>query len=65
MVLAEGSDADTVREEIVTMPDYFEPYDTTVHFISAEELARDHQGMPHGGFVIRSGSTSADTTQVI
>lgn len=65
VVLSEGADADTVREEIVTMPDYFEPYDTTVHFISAEELARDHQGMPHGGFVIRSGSTSADTTQVI
>lgn len=65
VVLADGADAETVRTEIVTMPDYFEPYDTTVHFISAEELARDHQGMPHGGFVIRSGATSADTTQVI
>lgn len=65
VVLAEGADAETVRAEIVTMPDYFEPYDTTVHFISAEDLARDHQGMPHGGFVIRSGDTSAANGQVI
>ncbi len=65
VVLEDGADADAVREEIVTMPDYFEPYDTTVTFITAEELARDHQGMPHGGFVIRSGSTSAHTHQVV
>lgn len=65
VVLADGADAETVRKEIVTMPDYFEPYDTTVHFITAEELALNHQGMPHGGFVIRSGTTSAGTTQVI
>ncbi|NLG47769.1 diaminopimelate dehydrogenase [Gordonia sp. (in: high G+C Gram-positive bacteria)] len=65
VVLEEGADAETVRNEIVTMPDYFEPYDTTVHFITAEELARDHQGMPHGGFVIRSGTTSEGTKQVI
>ncbi|MBM7368682.1 diaminopimelate dehydrogenase [Gordonia hydrophobica] len=65
VVLEDGADADTVRAEIVGMPDYFEPYDTTVHFISAEELARDHQGMPHGGFVIRSGTTSAGTKQVV
>lgn len=64
-VLAEGADAETVRAEIVNMPDYFEPYDTTVHFISEQELERDHQGMPHGGFVIRSGTTSQGTTQVI
>lgn len=65
VVLAEGADADAVRTEIVTMPDYFEPYDTTVTFISAEELARDHATMPHGGFVIRSGDTSAEHRQVI
>lgn len=65
VVLAEGADADTVRAEIVNMPDYFEPFDTTVHFISEDELARDHQGMPHGGFVIRSGTTSEGTAQVI
>ena len=65
VVLEDGADAETVREEIVTMPHYFEPYDTTVTFLSAEELARDHQGMPHGGFVIRSGESSPGTTQTI
>ena len=39
------------------MPNYFDEYDTTVHFISEEELKRDHSGIPHGGFVIRSGKT--------
>ena len=42
------------------MPNYFADYDTTVHFISAEELKRDHSGIPHGGFVIRSGRTGAE-----
>lgn len=65
VVLEDGADADTVREAIVTMPDYFAPYDTSVTFISAEELARDHAGMPHGGFVIRSGESSPGTTQTI
>ena len=65
VVLADGADAAAVRAEIVNMPDYFAPYDTTVHFISAEELARDHQGMPHGGFVIRSGQTGEGNSQVI
>ena len=65
VVLEEGADAEAVREAIVTMPNYFEPYDTTVNFVSAEELARDHSGMPHGGFVIRSGETSQGTKQVI
>lgn len=65
VVLEDGADADAIREAIVTMPDYFEPYDTTVHFITAEELARDHAGMPHGGFVIRSGESSAGTSQTI
>src|SRR5690606_25424134 len=59
VVLDAGADADTVRAAIVEMPDYFEPYDTTVHVVDAEELARDHAGMPHGGFVIRSARTSA------
>ena len=65
VVLEDGADEAAVREEIVTMPHYFEPYDTTVTFLSAEELARDHQGMPHGGFVIRSGESSPGTTQTI
>jgi diaminopimelate dehydrogenase len=65
VVLAEGADAEQVRETIVTMPHYFDQYDTTVQFITAEELARDHGAMPHGGFVIRSGNTGADNAQVI
>ena len=65
VVLADGADATAVRESIVTMPDYFADYDTSVTFITADELARDHSAMPHGGFVIRSGSTSAGTSQVI
>ncbi|QIK83748.1 diaminopimelate dehydrogenase [Sanguibacter sp. HDW7] len=65
VVLAEGADADAVREAIVTMPDYFADYDTTVRFIDADELARDHAGMPHGGFVIRAAETSDGTNQVV
>lgn len=65
VVLEDGADADTVREAIVTMPDYFEPFDTTVHFITREELDRDHAGIPHGGFVIRSGDTGAGNSQVV
>lgn len=65
VVLEEGADGNRVREAIVTMPDYFEPYDTTVTFVSAEELARDHSGMPHGGFVLRSGETGNGDRQLI
>ena len=65
VVLQDGADAQAVRQAIVTMPHYFDEYDTTVHFISAEVLARDHAAMPHGGFVIRSGNTSPETTQVV
>ncbi len=65
VVLAEGADADQVRRAIVTMPHYFDEYDTTVNFISAEELRREHGAMPHGGFVIRSGQTSAGSTQIV
>jgi diaminopimelate dehydrogenase len=57
VVLEEGADAARVEEEIKTMPNYFDEYDTTVHFISEEELKRDHSGIPHGGFVLRSGKT--------
>ncbi|SIT83854.1 diaminopimelate dehydrogenase [Pontibaca methylaminivorans] len=65
VVLEDGADAETVREAIVTMPHYFADYETVVNFISAEELARDHRAMVHGGFVIRSGTTSPGTTQVM
>ena len=47
------------------MPHYLDEYDTTVNFISAEELRREHGAMPHGGFVIRSGNTSVGNAQVI
>ncbi len=57
VVLEEGADAAKVENEIKTMPNYFADYDTTVHFISEEELKANHSGIPHGGFVIRSGKT--------
>ena len=57
VVAAEGADEARIEREIVTMPNYFADYDTTVHFISMEELKRDHGGIPHGGVVIRSGKT--------
>ena len=57
VVAEEGADLELIEKEIVTMPNYFADYDTTVHFISLEELQRDHAGIPHGGVVIRSGKT--------
>ncbi len=60
VVAAEGADKARIENEIKTMPNYFADYDTTVHFISMEELRRDHSGIPHGGFVIRSGKTGKD-----
>ena len=57
VVAEEGADLDKIEETIKTMPNYFADYDTFVHFISEEELARDHSGIPHGGFVLRSGVT--------
>src|SRR5699024_3265602 len=57
VVLEEGADAAKVEQEIKTMPNYFADYDTTVHFISQEELDKNHSGIPHGGFVLRSGVT--------
>lgn len=61
VVLEEGADAAKVEEEIKTMPNYFSDYDTTVHFISEEELKANHSGIPHGGFVLRSGKTGWDS----
>jgi diaminopimelate dehydrogenase len=67
VVAEEGADLSRIENEIKTMPNYFADYDTTVHFISAEELKRDHSGIPHGGFVIRSGKTglSGENTHII
>ena len=60
VVAKEGADLAKIEEEIKTMPNYFADYDTTVHFISEEEMKRDHSGLPHGGCVIRTGVTGMD-----
>lgn len=60
VVAEEGADLARIENEIKSMPNYFADYDTTVHFITKEELVRDHSGIPHGGFVIRSGKTGFD-----
>ena len=57
VVAEEGADLARIEKEIKTMPNYFADYDTVVHFISEEELKRDHSGIPHGGLVLRSGTT--------
>ena len=67
VVLEDGADPVKVENEIKTMPNYFDEYDTTVHFITEEELKKNHSKMPHGGFVIRSGKTGInnETNQII
>ena len=65
VVLKEGADKAWVENQIKTMPNYFEPYDTTVNFITQEELNANHKGLPHGGSVIRSGNTSENNKSVI
>jgi len=62
VVAAEGADKAKIEQEIKTMPKYFADYDTTVNFITQEELDREHKGIAHGGFVIRSGSTGENGT---
>lgn len=61
VVAKEGADLARIENEIKTMPNYFADYDTTVHFISAEELKANHSGLPHGGFVVRNGATGAES----
>ena len=65
VVAEEGADLARIENEIKTMPNYFADYDTTVHFISAEEMKQNHSGLPHGGSVIYSGSTSDGNKHVI
>ncbi|NLY56010.1 MAG: diaminopimelate dehydrogenase [Firmicutes bacterium] len=65
VVAEEGADLARIEQEIKTMPNYFADYETIVHFVSAEELRDQHAGMPHGGFVIRTGRTGAGTKQRI
>ncbi|MGI6054167.1 MAG: diaminopimelate dehydrogenase [Clostridium sp.] len=57
VVLEKGADPAEIEQEIKTMPNYFADYDTTVHFITEEEMRREHSRLPHGGFVLRSGKT--------
>ena len=65
VVLDESADVAAVAEKIVTMPDYFADYDTTVEFITQEELDRDHAGLPHGGFVLHNGETGDGNKHLI
>ncbi|MEK4064649.1 MULTISPECIES: diaminopimelate dehydrogenase [unclassified Paenibacillus] len=64
VVAQEGADQEAVRRTITDMPDYFADYDTTVTFITEQELAAEHSGMPHGGFVIRSAVTGNGSKQI-
>ena len=65
VVAKDGADLAKIENEIKTMPNYFADYDTTVHFISQEELDKNHSGIPHGGFVIRSGVTASGNKHII
>ena len=65
VVAKEGADLERIENEIKTMPNYFADYDTTVHFISKQELLSNHSGIPHGGFVIRSGKTGCGNNHII
>lgn len=65
VIAEEGADQAKISQTIQNMPHYFDEYETTVHFITEEEMKREHAKMPHGGFVIRSGNTNGETNQII
>ena len=65
VVAEEGADKDRIEKEIKSMPNYFDEYDTTVHFISEEEMKKNHSKLPHGGIVIGGGNTSKENKQVV
>ena len=65
VVAEENADKEQIKNEIINMPNYFDEYNTTVHFISKEELNKEHSGMPHGGFVIGSAETSENIKQIV
>ncbi len=65
VVAEEGADKARIEKEICEMPNYFADYDTTVHFISAEELKENHGGLPHGGVVLRTGTTGDGSRHTI
>lgn len=64
VVAEDGADKGQIEHEIVTMPNYFEPYDTTVHFIGKEEFEAEHSGMPHAGFVLRMGNVNGQSQRL-
>jgi len=64
IVLEDGANPEKIEKEIKQMPNYFEPYNTIVHFISEQEFKEKHNSMPHGGFILRSGKTSIGTNQI-
>lgn len=65
VVAEDGADTLKIEETIKTMPNYFDEYETTVHFITEEELEKNHSAMPHGGFVIHSGNTGENNNQIV
>ena len=65
VAIKEGADAAAIEQAIVTMPNYFAPYKTTVHFVTLEELHRDHAGLPHGGKVITTGKAATGSAHTI
>ena len=65
VVAEDNADKDAIEKEIITMPNYFDEYNTTVHFISYEELLKNHSRLPHGGSVIGVWNTSGETNQVV
>lgn len=65
VALKDGANADEIEQKIVTMPDYFAPYKTTVHFVSLEQLHREHGGLPHGGTVIHAGKAATGSAHTI
>ncbi len=65
VVAAEGADTAKIEKEIKEMPNYFSDYDTTIHFIDAETMKKEHAGLPHGGFVIRTGETKNGNKHLI
>ena len=65
VVAKDGADKNRIEQEIKSMPNYFADYDTTVHFVSQEELDKNHSGIPHGGCVIRCGKTGGNTKHII
>ena len=65
VVAEDGADKNRIENEIKTMPNYFDEYDTTVHFISEDELKKNHSTLPHGGFVIHSGETGEGNKHII